>query len=306
MQISDAKSDAATSCPACGGSAAHLLSAIDRNRRTTKEIFEYFSCSKCGLVFMESPPEDMSPYYQGGYEPIPESLSAMREIAALEHYRSDPILKYRKSGRFLEIGPWRGVFCCLMKDAGFDATAIEMNGPCVDFLRDTLGVEAIQSSNPLETMREMEAESYDAIAAWHSMEHLPTPWLVIQQAARLLKPGGVLLLAMPNPESFEFSVLKSRWMHLDAPRHLYLFPIHSLEKYCRSYGLKLQEVTTSDVFSDIQSWHTWRTLTRSWIPVIYIRGILERTAGKALHRLTRRWQKTEGRGSAYCAIFVRS
>jgi SAM-dependent methyltransferase len=243
----------------------------------------------------------MAPYYRGGYDPIPESLEALRQIANREHFRSDPILKHKKGGRFLELGPWRGVLCCLMKDAGFEVTAIEMDAVCVDFLRNKVGVKAIQSSDPVQTIRGMDA-GFDVIAAWHSMEHLPTPWLVIQEAARLLNPGGILLLAMPNPESFEFNVLKSRWMHLDAPRHLYFFPIRSLIELCRAHDLVPLDVTTADVFSDIQSRHAWRSLARSVVRVRYVRGAI----GDLLYWLTRRWQTKEGQGSAYCAVFVRS
>lgn len=288
-------------CPACAGPGSHLLTATDRNRKTTGESFDYFSCAGCGMIFMHSPPENMAPYYRGGYDPIPGSLEALREIAGREHFRSDPILRHKQYGRFLELGPWRGVLCCLMKDAGFNVTAIEMNRQCVDFLRDKVGVTAIQSSNPLEAMREMN-QGFDVIAAWHSMEHLPTPWLVIQQAARLLNPGGILLLAMPNPDSFEFSVLKSRWMHLDAPRHLHLFPIPSLVKLCAAHGLLPLDITTADVFSDIQSRHAWYSVASSVVPVRFVNGAMARI----LYWSTRKWQKKEGRGSAYCAVFARS
>lgn len=289
-----------TACPACGGAARFLLSATDRNRKTTDEVFDYFSCSACGLIFMQTPPENMERYYRGGYDPIPGSLEDLRAISSQEHFRSDPILRHCTSGKFLEIGPWRGVLCCLMKDAGFEASAIEMDAACVEFLRDTVGVEAIQSSNPLKTMREMQP-GFDAIGAWHSMEHLPSPWLVIGECARLLNPGGVLLLAMPNPDSMEFAVLKSRWMHLDAPRHLYLFPIRSLISTCEARGLKLLSITSSDVFSNIQSRHAWYHLASSLIPARYVRGAV----ALALYGIAQVWQKLPGRGSAYCAVFQR-
>jgi SAM-dependent methyltransferase len=287
-------------CPACGGAGTYLLSATDRNRKTTRELFLYHSCSVCGLIYMQPQPLDMSSHYKGGYDPIPRDLEALREIAAREHFRCNPILRHRPGGKFLELGPWRGVLCCQMKDAGFSVTAIEMDQSCVNFLRNTVGVEAIRSEDPVQTMRGMQP-GFDAIGAWHSLEHLPTPWLVIQEAARLLNPGGVLLLAMPNPESFEFRLMRSRWMHLDAPRHLYLFPIRSLVEVCGRHGLDLLEVTTADIFSDIQSRHAWHMLARSYIPVKYVRGV----AGSILYWLARHRQRQEGRGSAYCAVFRR-
>jgi SAM-dependent methyltransferase len=289
-------------CPSCGGRASHLVSSPDRNRHTTSTSFDYYTCMQCGLIFMQPPLKDMSPYYKGGYESIPATQDELRLIAAGEKYRTEPILRHKQSGRFLEIGPWRGVFCCNMKDAGFEVTGIEMDTSCVEFLRNELGIEALQSVNPVETMKTLKP-GFDVIAAWHSLEHLPEPWLVIESAARLLAPGGILLLAMPNPESYEFSVMKDAWVHLDAPRHLYFFPIDSLIRTCGNYGLELLEVTTKDTCSRMLSNMAWQVWTRSWVPVRYIRGIIGISIGKLLYWYT--CLKPEGLGSGYTVVFAK-
>jgi SAM-dependent methyltransferase len=253
---------------------------------------------------MKSPPPDMARYYRGGYDPIPESVDELRRIAVHEKYRTEPVLKYKTGGRCLEIGPWRGVICSNMKDAGFDVTAIEMDEACVSFLRDKLGIEAIQSTDPAGVMEHLEP-GFDVIISWHSLEHLPEPWKVIERAAQLLSAGGVLLLAMPNPDSYEFSVLKARWYHLDTPRHLHLVPIETLVEMCRRNHLHPLEITTSDKFSDIQSRQTWYHLGRSLVPVPFLIRLAGAIGGRLLSLLTRRQQMTEGRGSAYTAIFQR-
>ncbi len=249
---------------------------------------------------MDAPPADMSPYYEGGYDVIPPNYEELKTIAADERYRTESVFEYKSKGRFLEIGPWRGVICANMKEAGFDVTAIEMNEECVRFLRETVGIEAIQSSDPAEAMKHLEP-GFDVITAWHSLEHLPDPWRVIEQAALLLAPGGVLQLAMPNPESYEFAVMKSRWMHLDAPRHLYFYSLGALVRICKKHGLEPLRLTTSDRFSSIQSRHAWRSWARSWMPVRYVRGVI----GEMAYWSAYRKQMTEGSGSAYTALFVR-
>ncbi len=253
---------------------------------------------------MHNAPADMAPFYAGGYDEIPATLDELRAISVLEPYRSELILKYKKSGRYLELGPWRGVMCCQMKDAGFEVTAIEMNHECVEYLHNVVGITAIQSTNPAETMMGLEP-GFDVIAAWHSLEHLPHPWVVIQQAARLLNPGGILLLAMPNPESYEFSALKGAWMHLDAPRHLYFFSLRCLAAICDKYMLRPLEMTTADKFSNIQHWHAWRNFARSWVPIRYVRGVLGLVFTPILCKLASKKQSREGLGSAYTAAFVK-
>lgn len=290
------------SCPYCRAGAAHFLSAGDKNRRTTKDKFEYYKCEGCGLLFMDPPPEDTAPFYRGGYDPIPSSASELREIAAGERYRTEPLLGYKSKGRCLEIGPWRGVICSNLKDSGFEVTAIEMDSNCVEFLRRELGIEAIESSDPAGVMKTLEP-GYDVIVSWHSLEHIPHGWQVIAEASRLLAAGGILLLAMPNPDSFEFSVLRGAWFHLDAPRHVCFFPLETLVDICAKNNLELVERTTADTFSKIQSAHAWRVFARSLIPIRYVRGALGMTIGKLLYWLSYRTQMREGRGSAYTAMF---
>src|ERR1700737_4438425 len=101
-----------TVCPYCGGTSAHLVSSSDVNRKTTDLVFKYFQCAECKLVFLDSPPEDMSAFYKGGYQTIPQDLSQLRKISKKERYRMDSILKYVQGGRLLEIGPWMGIFSC--------------------------------------------------------------------------------------------------------------------------------------------------------------------------------------------------
>jgi SAM-dependent methyltransferase len=194
-------------CPYCEGVSAHLLSSSDVNRGTTADIFDYYRCLSCDILFLDPRPYDMSPFYKGGYQPIPKTLSRLRAMAKREDYRMKPMLNHKMHGQLLEIGPWIGIFSCNAKYAGFAVTAIEMDPQCVDFLNNVVGVKAIQSSDPAATMDAMD-ESFDVIVLWHSLEHLPNPWLVLQKAAERLAPGGILLIAVPNIESYDFPFSK--------------------------------------------------------------------------------------------------
>ena len=285
-------------CPQCKGEATPFVSSTDLNRHTTNQIFNYFQCQRCRLVFMHPIPENMQPFYRGGFQKIPGNLAELRAIAATETYRMQPILKYKSGGKLLEIGPWMGIFSCNAKDAGFEVTAIEIDQQCVDFLNDVVGVKALQSSNPAETLSRMD-ETFDVIALWHCLEHLPTPWLVIEKAAARLKPGGVLLIAIPNIESAEFSILKGSWQHLDAPRHIYFYPTQSLVNICSANGLTPLELTTKDKLSSSLSRGAWHAWTASKIRIRYVRGAI----GLLLHKLV--WQRRNS-GSGLTALFTNS
>ena len=212
----------------------------------------------------------------------------------------DTILKYKQSGRLLEIGPWMGMFSSNAKDAGFDVTAIEMNPTCVTFLQNVVGISAIQSSDPAKTLDAM-TEKFDVIALWHSLEHLPDPWLVLQRATESLAPGGMLLIAIPNIQGYDFSVLKADWFHLDAPRHLYFFPIPWLEKFCSSHGLRTLELTTFDKLGRKISFEAWFRMARLKLPIRYARRLL----GLLLYQIAKRRYKDQYSGGGLTAVFSR-
>jgi 2-polyprenyl-3-methyl-5-hydroxy-6-metoxy-1,4-benzoquinol methylase len=243
------------------------------NKKTTDATFDYYQCSVCNLMFLSPMPHDMGPFYKGGYQTIPDNISQLRVIAKRERYRIQLLLQYKAGGRLLEIGPWMGIFSCNAKDAGFDVTAIEMDGQCVDFLNKIVGIKAIQSSQPEVTMSAMQ-EKFDVIALWHALEHLPQPWIVVREAAERLAPGGILLIAIPNIESYDYAVLREDWQHLDAPRHLFFYKARTLEELCSLSGLKTVAVMTNDRLSKILTKAAWRARADSMVPTRYLRRAL--------------------------------
>jgi 2-polyprenyl-3-methyl-5-hydroxy-6-metoxy-1,4-benzoquinol methylase len=285
-------------CPYCLGVSRFFISSTDRNRGTTDAVFDYYQCNDCGLIFMGTIPDDLVPFYKGGYQSIPRSLAELRNLAENERYRLVPILKHKKSGRLLEIGPWIGIFSCNAKDAGFDVTAIEMDRTCVDFLNDEVGIKTLQSSDPSSSLRDLD-EKFDVIALWHCLEHLRNPWVMIEQAAKHLVPGGILVLALPNIESFQYSVLRSAWKHLDAPRHLFFYPTESLINLCERNGLFAREITTADELSDALSKDTWHSFATSIVRVRYARGIL----ALVLRLASRKYERKKNAGAGLTAVF---
>lgn len=286
-------------CPQCQSDATLLVTSTDRNRRTTDRIFDYFQCECCGLVFMDPVPEDLRRYYEGGYQEIPATLAELREVAKSERYRLEPVLRYKQSGKLLEIGPWMGIFSSNAKDAGFEVSALEIDQQCVNFLNDIVGVRAFQSADPATTIDRL--EKFDVIALWHCLEHLAEPWRMLRKAAAHLAPGGILLVAIPNIESYEFRLLKERWRNLDAPRHLTFYPMSALISLCEGARLITLEATTTDELSDRFSTETWQIVASSAPPLPYIR----RGVARALKTWANRKERREDSGPGITAVFQR-
>ena len=298
------KETAESLCPYCGGRASIRIVGHDINRRVTKQRFCLFGCDVCGLMFINNPPRDLGPYYTKDYHFVPASVEALDALLPSEQFKIDLLTKFVCGGALLEIGPSNGVFCRLAQKAGFEVSAIEMDVDCVRFLDKKLGVRVVASAEPAAVLSS-EKYFYDAICLWHAIEHMSRPWIVLEEAARRLNPGGVLLVAAPNPDAWQARLLKSRWPHYDIPRHLFALPIPWLVAFGKEQGLTQAMITTCDEGGLHWNRFTWAMLLRS----VFRFGILRNAAwriGMAIGWLLEPWERREGRGAAYTAVLRRS
>lgn len=247
----------AGTCRICGGTTTVAFITTDRNRRLSPEPFVYVRCSSCGTFALENVPSDLGAFYPPDYYRVP---SGRRELlfagAAAEREKLALVRRFAPLGRLLEIGPAIGGFLAVAQDAGYRAEAIEMDPACCAFLEHELGVTTIKSDDPATALAA--AGEFDVIALWQVIEHLPNPKAVLEAAARALAPGGVLVLAAPNPDALQRRVFGARWTHIDAPRHLFLLPLPTLIGLCMRLGLEPLLQTTTD--ASARGWNVfgWR------------------------------------------------
>lgn len=287
-------------CGACGGVMRPYLSTRDYNREVSADTWRYARCEKCGLASMVEIPANLAAYYARGYHTLPATQEAIEAGTTHERYKIDLVRRFVASGRLLEIGPSWGAFCLLSKRAGFSVEAIEMDPACCEFLQKRMGIRVICSADETEAIEG--ADVPDVIAAWHVLEHLRDPWTFLEAAARRLAPGGVLVLALPNPHAFQFRVLGRYWTHIDAPRHLHLMPPRVLAARLEILGMKQELCTTTDPGS--LGWNTF-----GWVHSLphlassrLAKRVLRRL-GQVASRLAAPIEGREGRGAAYTAVF---
>jgi protein-L-isoaspartate O-methyltransferase len=244
-------------------------------------------------------PEDLGSYYPPDYHAESVTLEQIEAAATHEQYKIELVQRFVKGGRLLEIGPSVGGFCYVAKRAGFDVEAIEMDEQCCRFLEESVGVRAIHSSDTKGAL--LESGPYDVIAMWHVIEHLPDAFETFEIAAARLRPGGILVIAAPNPASIQFRLLRRYWTHVDAPRHLYLVPAESIIERGRELGLEPELVTTTDEGGIGWNKFGWEqslfNLTQSKGP----RQIL-RKVGTGLTALAGRFERRDLSGSAYTIV----
>ena len=81
---------------------------------------------------------------------------------------------------------------------------------------------------------------FDQVIIWHVFEHLLDPRRTLEEIHRVLKPGGRLILAVPNFSSFQARATGPAWFHLDLPRHLYQFPLAALDQLLERVGFAVE------------------------------------------------------------------
>jgi hypothetical protein len=288
-------------CSLCGGPTVRALTSRDRNREVDDGQFEYRRCETCGTVQLAQPPDDLGRYYDEEYHGVP-TADELRTRAAAEHHKVDLLTAHVAPGRLVEIGPSFGAFAFAAKAAGFDVVGIEMDRRCCDYLSGTVGVTAINSASPESVLPTLPPSR--AVAMWHVLEHTGRPFTLVERAAQNLEPGGVLAIAVPNPESLQFRVLRSRWAHLDAPRHQFLIPLETLVGHARECGLELVTVVTDDPFGRHCNRFGWEYALRRR-PAEGPSSALVRRASQVLAKGFAPIERRGRHGAAYTVLFRR-
>lgn len=289
-------------CPQCGGKTRLAFETTDRNRRIGTERFRYLRCIACDVIFLDNVPADLERYYPSDYYFIARSLEELAGWGHAERFKLDIVRRHRQAGRLIEIGPASGAFAYLAKTSGFEVTAIEMDQRCAEYLRGTAGLEVIHSADEAAALAG--ARQADVIAMWHVIEHLVDPWRMIEAAAAKLRPGGVLILATPNPAAWQFGVLGGSWAHVDAPRHVWLMPWQALAKRGARHGLSVREVTTRDPGSLFWNRFGWEYSLASLLRLQPGKRWASRL-GRLATLAARPFEAREGWGAAYTIVLAK-
>jgi 2-polyprenyl-3-methyl-5-hydroxy-6-metoxy-1,4-benzoquinol methylase len=289
-------------CPQCHSATTLAFISKDYNRGVTDKSFYYYQCSHCGLIFLSPVPAELGNYYTGNYYRVPHTVEELAVRAQPEQYKVEIARDYIQRGKLLDIGASVGAFAYLAKQAGYDAEVIEMDKDCCAFIESKLNIKAYNSSSIDNALSKL--ENYDIISMWQVIEHVPNPWAILPLLVEHLNPGGILILAAPNPDSLQFRLFKTHWVHLDAPRHVELIPYKLLVQVLKKYGMKPVLQTTADANGAMQNRYGYLSSLANTSTQPAIKTLLK-IFGLGLFKLLTPFEKRDMNGCCYTLVFQR-
>ena len=146
-------------------------------------------------------------------------------------YELETLVKQPK-GKLLDVGCGSGNMLEVAKQIGWDVTGLEVDKSAVYAAR-------MKSLNVIEgDFRKLKQHLnvFDCIVCSHVLEHVHTPLDLLSLLSNSLKPGGVLLLSLPNAKSHLRTRFGINWRGLEAPRHISIPMLEEIIKSLTSLG----------------------------------------------------------------------
>ncbi len=224
-----------------------LCRGEDHRHLFTSQGYRLVRCAGCGLAFVSNPPDakQVAAFYDGDL--AADYHRDLRQPGSRASVRMDALARRHlvfvkstiRSGKLVDIGCATGDFVAAARQAGFDASGIELSGESARFAREVRGLPVMQG-----TVQDCSAApgSLDVVTAFDVLEHIPDPMAELDHYRQRLKPGGWLFLSTPNIDglfprlSLGLAHRLNYWPHPEPPHHLFQFSVITLRRMLEASG----------------------------------------------------------------------
>lgn len=264
---------AARPCNACGAPSPQGLFERDG--------FHIVRCGSCGLVYVGEDPATIDfealydeSYYTGGQGGAGVSVACAASGASGASAASVPsgaasqvfddylgqeaarrasarrrlwsLRRLQPRGRLLDVGCAAGFFLAEAR-AAYEVQGVELSAYSSAHARERLGLDVFTG-----TLHEAALPSarFDLVTLWDVIEHVPDPAAVLAEVARVLAPGGRVVLTTGDIGSAYAQARGAQWHLMTPPWHLYFFSRATLGRLAARAGLRVQGVAARGVAGD--------------------------------------------------------
>jgi SAM-dependent methyltransferase len=226
-------------CNLCGDANVRILATKSRGGTPLRTVI----CLRCGLVWSDPLPHNPREFYEkeyrlsykGTFTPKPKHILRAGGVAVFRYTAIRDFMP--ESGIVLDVGSGGGEFLYLLRKAGFDVRGIEPN---VGYAEYSAREYDLAIWNGFVQDAVFPENSIDAITVWHVLEHTEDPFHVLQKAYGFLKPGGRIIIEVPNVEAVCQS--PSSIFH---EAHIYNFNPVTLETMAQKSGFSPVSISIS-------------------------------------------------------------
>lgn len=191
----------------------------------TQEIFEIMETPVKGVFRTQNLPENLNRYYESAdYISHHQDSGSIKE--KLYKFLQSFNLNYKKKiitnesnyqSQLLDYGCGAGEFLKYIEEDyvtfGFEPNESARNS----------ATKKLAKTKIISDLNAVSDDSLDIITLWHVFEHIENQDEALAHFHQKLKSGGKLIIAVPNPDSFDAKHYKSYWAAYDVPRHIYHF-----------------------------------------------------------------------------------
>ena len=222
--------------------------------------FSICKCLDCNLIFVLDPPqrsEDDDVEYFYSQSQIDQNKNRYSDV---NEYYSKKITDLRpERGRILDIGCGFGFFLDAARKCGWDVSGCDVSKLAIEYGKSTLKLDDLQLNS---FYKDAQGDGFDVITMWNVFEHVPSPMAMLENVRSVLKPGGLLVIKVPNvgiqipryriSKQIPFYNTDISYIAGEPPQHLYGYTPATLAEYAKrgqfkSIGIDASYLSNPDI-----------------------------------------------------------
>jgi SAM-dependent methyltransferase len=208
-----------------------LIPTTDRFGTALADIVRCGACGHMQLARFPAGEELAEAYGDAASDDYVGEEAGQRATAAAALARIEGALGPGRR-RIADLGCWVGFVLAVARDRGWEGVGVEPSAFASGYARDVLGLD-VRTADLFDAG--LEPGSYDAVVMGDVIEHLVDPGAALDAVAELLRPGGVVWLALPDAGSRLARALGRRWWSV-IPTHVQYFTRASLLRLLGDHG----------------------------------------------------------------------
>jgi len=232
-------------CDLCGTTSARELYTAKDRLSNRGETFSIRQCSGCGVLrtLPELSDAQLAGFYPEDYwGAVDEPSQTWIESSQAEKTRFLSRCQL-SAGSILDVGCGSGFFLRSLTPAKWERFGVETSEAACAATARALGSGRVFAG--ILTLSGWPNSSFDVVTFWSALEHSNEPRANLMEARRILKPGGSVIIQVPNSSSYQARWFRGDWFALDAPRHRYHFSLAILEQLLSETGFQVYRTVYS-------------------------------------------------------------